>query len=153
MWVRVQHFLELIRFSHTIFALPFAMLSAVIAWAQADSIFRWRDLVGIVICMVTARSAAMAFNRQRESSHGQASYSCRVAVCPRGDAVYARDESRFHCDHNDFSAEAAAAVFVCPGAVVPAGLLVGQTLDKLLSLLAFSGPDDVSDRRVDCRAR
>ena len=63
MWVRVQHFLELIRFSHTIFALPFAMLSAVIAWAQADSIFRWRDLAGILICMVTARSAAMAFNR------------------------------------------------------------------------------------------
>ena len=63
MWVRVQHFLELIRFSHTIFALPFAMLSAVIAWAQADSLFRLRDLVGIVICMVTARSAAMAFNR------------------------------------------------------------------------------------------
>ena len=62
-WVRVQHFLELIRFSHTIFALPFAMLSAVIAWAQADSIFRWRDLAGILICMVTARSAAMAFNR------------------------------------------------------------------------------------------
>jgi 4-hydroxybenzoate polyprenyltransferase len=63
MWVRVQHFLELIRFSHTIFALPFAMLSAVIAWAQADSIFRWRDLAGILICMVTGRSAAMAFNR------------------------------------------------------------------------------------------
>ena len=62
-WVRVQHFLELIRFSHTIIALPFAMLSAVIAWAQADSIFRWRDLAGILICMVTARSAAMAFNR------------------------------------------------------------------------------------------
>ena len=63
MWVRVQHFLELIRFSHTIFALPFAMLSAVIAWSQADSVFRWQDLAGILICMVTARSAAMAFNR------------------------------------------------------------------------------------------
>jgi 4-hydroxybenzoate polyprenyltransferase len=62
-WVRTQHFLELIRFSHTIFALPFAMLSAVIAWAQGDSIFRWRDLAGILVCMVTARSAAMAFNR------------------------------------------------------------------------------------------
>ena len=52
--VQVRHFLELIRFSHTIFALPFAMLSAVIAWAQVDSIFRWQDLAGILICMVTA---------------------------------------------------------------------------------------------------
>ncbi len=60
---RLRHFLELIRFSHTVFALPFALLSAVIAWAQPDSEFRWRDLVGILICMVTARSAAMAFNR------------------------------------------------------------------------------------------
>lgn len=63
MWLRIRHFLELIRFSHTIFALPFAMLSAVIAWSKADSVFRWQDLAGILICMVTARSAAMAFNR------------------------------------------------------------------------------------------
>lgn len=60
---RLRHFLELIRFSHTVFALPFALLSAVLAWAQPDSVFRWRDLAGILICMVTARSAAMAFNR------------------------------------------------------------------------------------------
>lgn len=59
----VRHFLELIRFSHTIFALPFALLAAVIAWSQPGSVFRWRDLVGILVCMVTARSAAMAFNR------------------------------------------------------------------------------------------
>lgn len=58
-----RHFLELIRFSHTIFALPFALLSAVIAWSQPDSVFRWQDFAGILICMVTARSAAMAFNR------------------------------------------------------------------------------------------
>lgn len=63
MFVKVRHFLELIRFSHTVFALPFAMLSAVIAWNQPDSVFRMRDLIGILLCMVTARSAAMAFNR------------------------------------------------------------------------------------------
>lgn len=59
----LRHFLELIRFSHTVFALPFALLSAVIAWSVPDSVFRWRDLIGILVCMVTARSAAMAFNR------------------------------------------------------------------------------------------
>lgn len=60
---QLRHFLELIRFSHTVFALPFAMLSAVIAWSEPGSAFRWRDLIGILVCMVTARSAAMAFNR------------------------------------------------------------------------------------------
>ncbi|MFM7059268.1 MAG: UbiA-like polyprenyltransferase [Planctomycetota bacterium] len=59
----LRNYLQLIRFSHTIFALPFALLGAALAWSQPDSVFRWRDLLGILICMATARSAAMAFNR------------------------------------------------------------------------------------------
>jgi 4-hydroxybenzoate polyprenyltransferase len=57
----IRHLLELIRFSHTLFALPFAMLSALMAWRLGG--FRWLDLVGILLCMVAARSFAMAFNR------------------------------------------------------------------------------------------
>jgi len=60
--------LGLIRFSHTIFALPFAALASVMAVATplpsgGDATMRVRDAVGILLCMVTARSAAMAFNR------------------------------------------------------------------------------------------
>jgi len=58
---QVRRLLEMIRFSHTVFALPFALLSAVIAWQ--DHPFYWHDLLGIILCMVFARSAAMAFNR------------------------------------------------------------------------------------------
>lgn len=54
--------LEMIRFSHTIFALPFALSSAALAWRIGDG-FHWTQLVGIILCMVFARSAAMAFNR------------------------------------------------------------------------------------------
>ena len=60
---RLRHLLELIRFSHTVFALPFALLSAALAWHLPDSPFAWTQLAGIVLCMVFARSAAMAFNR------------------------------------------------------------------------------------------
>jgi 4-hydroxybenzoate polyprenyltransferase len=64
---RIRLFLELIRFSHTIFALPFALLAAAMAWAvrtaQPNAQFHWQEWVGIVLCMVFARSAAMAFNR------------------------------------------------------------------------------------------
>ena len=63
MFSRLRTLLELIRFSHTVFALPFALLSAMLAWNQPNSVFRWQDLVGILVCMVFARSAAMAFNR------------------------------------------------------------------------------------------
>jgi 4-hydroxybenzoate polyprenyltransferase len=57
----IRNLLELIRFSHTLFALPFAFLAAVMAWRITE--FRWRDLLGILLCMITARSFAMAFNR------------------------------------------------------------------------------------------
>jgi 4-hydroxybenzoate polyprenyltransferase len=68
MFRKLREFLELIRFSHTLFAMPFALLSAGMAWADGIRAeppvrFRWQDLVGLVLCMVTARSAAMAFNR------------------------------------------------------------------------------------------
>jgi 4-hydroxybenzoate polyprenyltransferase len=64
----IRHILEMIRFSHTLFALPFALLAAAMAWAlnvrsTPPIPFRWLDLVGILLCMVAARSAAMAFNR------------------------------------------------------------------------------------------
>ncbi|MCE5302582.1 MAG: putative 4-hydroxybenzoate polyprenyltransferase [Planctomycetaceae bacterium] len=65
---KIVRFLELIRFSHTLFALPFALLAAAMAWsANARATppigFRWLDLLGILVCMAAARSAAMAFNR------------------------------------------------------------------------------------------
>jgi 4-hydroxybenzoate polyprenyltransferase len=66
MFQQLKHFLEMIRFSHTLFALPFALLAAVMAWvapaAQAPQ-FSWRELAGLLVAMVGARSAAMAFNR------------------------------------------------------------------------------------------
>jgi 4-hydroxybenzoate polyprenyltransferase len=59
---RLWTVLEMIRFSHTLFALPFALLSALLA-SQKPGSFHILDLVGILLCMVLARSAAMAFNR------------------------------------------------------------------------------------------
>ena len=58
---RLRHYFELVRFSHTIFALPFAFLSASLAWTIEP--FRWQDALGILLCMVYARNFAMAFNR------------------------------------------------------------------------------------------
>jgi 4-hydroxybenzoate polyprenyltransferase len=66
---RVRLLLELIRFSHALFALPFALTSAALAWKTkwGGGPVAWGefglDLLGILLCMVCARSAAMAFNR------------------------------------------------------------------------------------------
>jgi 4-hydroxybenzoate polyprenyltransferase len=63
----VRSFLELIRFSHTVFALPFALTSAALAWKKPPG-FHWLQLLGILLGMVLARSAAMAFNRLADRS-------------------------------------------------------------------------------------
>ena len=61
---KITQSLEMIRFSHTLFALPFALLAAVMAWAaEPPMAFRWRDLAGLLVAMVAARSTAMALNR------------------------------------------------------------------------------------------
>ncbi|MCS6978272.1 MAG: putative 4-hydroxybenzoate polyprenyltransferase [Gemmatales bacterium] len=62
----VSDFLGMIRFSHTLFALPFALAALVLAWQKTDRLHwpEWAlDLAGIVVCMVLARSTAMGFNR------------------------------------------------------------------------------------------
>ncbi len=56
----VRTTLEMIKIEHTLFALPFAFLGAVLA---ARGIPAWRELLWITVAMVGARSTAMAFNR------------------------------------------------------------------------------------------
>lgn len=63
-WKAVEEYLRLVRFSHTLFALPFALLGAALAaWSPEGWRARPRDWLGILLCMASARSAAMAFNR------------------------------------------------------------------------------------------
>src|SRR5467141_3676832 len=56
----VSRFLRLIRFSHTIFALPFALGALVVA---ANGLPSLRTFLLVVVCMIFARTAAMLFNR------------------------------------------------------------------------------------------
>jgi 4-hydroxybenzoate polyprenyltransferase len=59
-----REFLDLVKFHHTLFALPFALLGAALAaWSPDGWRGRVQDWLGILVCMTTARSAAMAFNR------------------------------------------------------------------------------------------
>ncbi|MGE5820340.1 MAG: UbiA-like polyprenyltransferase [Deltaproteobacteria bacterium] len=58
---RLRNYGRLIRFSHTIFALPFALASVALAWPLHP--VSWRGLMWILMAMVGARSAAMGFNR------------------------------------------------------------------------------------------
>lgn len=57
---RLRLWLSLVKFSHSVFALPFALMSA---WLAADGRPPGRVLLLVVVCAVAARTAAMAFNR------------------------------------------------------------------------------------------
>lgn len=56
----IRRYLDLIKFEHTIFALPFAVMSLLVA---SEGRPQWTTLLWVLVAMVGARSAAMAFNR------------------------------------------------------------------------------------------
>ena len=59
-WKKLKTMLAMIKFEHTLFALPFAFLGAILA---ANGFPTWRQMLWITVAMVGARSAAMTFNR------------------------------------------------------------------------------------------
>src|ERR1035438_750458 len=62
---RLRLTLEMIKFEHSVFALPFALTGALLAWRAGGfgHLHVWHKLAWVVVAMVGARSAAMAFNR------------------------------------------------------------------------------------------
>ena len=77
-----RHTLEMIKWEHSVFALPFALTSAVLAargWPPVRVVF-W-----IIVCMVTARSAAMAFNRLVDADLDAANPRTSKRALPAGE--------------------------------------------------------------------
>ena len=86
----LRSYLELVRFSHTIFALPFALMAAILAFqapagAATSPADWWRRGLGVLLCMVMARTAAMAFNRLVDRSFDAANPRTATRHLPRGD--------------------------------------------------------------------
>ena len=76
----------MIKFEHSVFALPFALTGALLAWRDAG-FFRqglWMKLLWIVVCMVAARSTAMAFNRVLDSDIDGRNPRTRMRHLPAG---------------------------------------------------------------------
>ena len=73
--------LEMIKWEHSVFALPFALCGALLA---AHGLPSARQLFWIVICMISARSAAMAFNRLADAQIDAANPRTRMRALPAG---------------------------------------------------------------------
>ena len=79
----MRKYLSLIKFSHTIFAMPFALIGFFLATKSNE--FEWITLLYVVLCMIFARSAAMAFNRYIDRNIDAAnSRTAQVREIPNG---------------------------------------------------------------------
>jgi len=63
MFTTINKYLSLVKFAHTIFAMPFALIGYCMAVTIGGGAFSWLTFGLVILCMVFARSAAMAFNR------------------------------------------------------------------------------------------
>ena len=79
---KLTTYLSFVRFSHSVFALPFALTGALLAWR--DHPFSWSQVAWIVVCMVSARSAAMGFNRLADVDHDALNPRTKMRELPRG---------------------------------------------------------------------
>lgn len=80
---RILSYFSMVKFSHTVFALPFALVGffyGVVSVGEMD----WRLLVAVLLCMVFARNAAMGFNRYVDRRYDAANVRTAAREIPRG---------------------------------------------------------------------
>jgi 4-hydroxybenzoate polyprenyltransferase len=80
--MKLTTYLSFVRFSHSVFALPFALTGALLAWREQP--FSWAQVGWIVACMVAARSAAMGFNRVVDARFDALNPRTAMRELPRG---------------------------------------------------------------------
>src|SRR5882757_258381 len=89
----LRNYLSLVKFSHTLFALPFAMIGFFLGIFRTNLILERNEpvtgtlfirFVLVVICMVSARSAAMAFNRYLDRHFDARNPRTAIREIPRG---------------------------------------------------------------------
>jgi 4-hydroxybenzoate polyprenyltransferase len=81
LWAKMRTTLEMIKWEHSIFALPFALTAMLLA---ADGLPGWRTVLWILVAMVSARSCAMAFNRWADAGLDAANPRTRNRAIPAG---------------------------------------------------------------------
>jgi 4-hydroxybenzoate polyprenyltransferase len=85
LWTRIQITLEMIKWEHSIFALPFALTGALLAaHGLPGNVPEWRTLGWILVAMISARSAAMAFNRWADAGLDAANPRTQSRAIPAG---------------------------------------------------------------------
>jgi 4-hydroxybenzoate polyprenyltransferase len=82
---RIRIVLEMIKFEHSVFALPFALVGALLAARAGGALPTWRPILWIVVAMVGARSAAMTMNRIADVEYDRRNPRTANRALPKGE--------------------------------------------------------------------
>jgi 4-hydroxybenzoate polyprenyltransferase len=82
---RIRVVLEMIKFEHSVFALPFALVGALLAARAQGGLPTWRQILWIVVAMVGARSAAMTVNRIADREYDRRNPRTANRAIPAGE--------------------------------------------------------------------
>jgi 4-hydroxybenzoate polyprenyltransferase len=82
---RIRVVLEMIKFEHSVFALPFALVGALLAARAQGGLPTWRQILWIVVAMVGARSAAMTMNRIADREYDRRNPRTANRALPTGE--------------------------------------------------------------------
>lgn len=82
--VQLKNYLSLVKFSHTIFAMPFALIGFVLALTQNNIPFDRMLALKVLLCMIFARTSAMAFNRWADQDIDAKNPRTKVREIPAG---------------------------------------------------------------------
>lgn len=81
---KINNYLSLVKFSHTVFAMPFALIGFTLAITRPGSHFEISLLLKVILCMVFARTAAMAFNRYIDRDIDSKNQRTAIREIPKG---------------------------------------------------------------------
>lgn len=82
--IKPAKYLSLVKFSHTIFALPFALIGFFLATKDISTTINWKLFIYVLLCMVFARNAAMGFNRYIDRDIDKKNIRTRKREIPSG---------------------------------------------------------------------
>ncbi len=80
----LDNYLKLVKFSHTLFAMPFAVAAFFLAWQHTGESLPWVTLLWVVLAVVFARNAAMGFNRYADRKYDSENPRTQNREIPKG---------------------------------------------------------------------
>jgi 4-hydroxybenzoate polyprenyltransferase len=133
----IKDYFSLVTFSHTMFAMPFALIGFALAVSEDNQVFSLRLLLMIILCMIFARNAAMGFNRIADSRYDAINPRTKNREIPAG-TISIKAASAFVIVNSVFFIITTGFINILTLCLSPVALLIilGYSLSKRITSLS-----------------